>query len=286
MSAENLKIAKNISGISSNISYIRDVASGINFSVRAETVIIRSLSEQLYVMVRDTCHTIEKGNFIAIDPFISHSIIVHPEKAPQEYEMLALRATTDSWERKSCFSFGSAVTTINAGDRYFGDFSTAFSKVAEAMSALDANGNASLPRLLSVHALTEMLCALMIDSFSWHENPSPIFESWDIFEDSIKFICDNLSSDLSLDEISAKSGLSTFYFSHKYKEIFGTTVMRNVNHLKLCKSAAMLIQSNASISEIALSCGFGSVATYCSVFKKFYTFTPMAMRRKKTLLSK
>ena len=286
MSADYLKTAKNISGISSNISYVRDVASGTDFSLRAETVIIHSLKDRLYVMTRDNCHTVERGNFIAIDPFVPFSVIVHPERPPQEYEMLAFRATTDSWNKTSCFSFDSDFITVNAGDRVYAEFSEAYSKVVDAVSRLNGSDAPSLSGLLNVHALTELLCALMIDTLSWHESPSPVFEAWDIFQGSAEYVCGNLASDLSLDEISARSGLSTFYFSHKYKDIFGATVMRNVNRLKLYKSVAMLIQSNASISDIALSCGFGSVATYCSVFKKFYTFTPMAMRRKKSLLNK
>lgn len=286
MSDEFKRSIKNITGISSHVTFVRGIASDINFDFRAETVIIHSTCEQLYVMVRDTCVNVLRGEFILIDPFTPYSIISNPEKDPQTYELLMFRATTDQWSKSSCFFFSNGSLILKQSEARYTSFASLFGRIAGIVTGFPKEGE-RLPysELLVLHGCAELLCADMISEFGWHEIPSPVFESWDIFENTFAFVCENLNSDISLDEISARSGLSTFYFSHKYKEIFGNTVMRDVTKLKLYKSVAMLIQSNASISDVAIGCGFGSVATYCSIFKKYYTFTPLAMRRKKSILT-
>ena len=286
MSDEFKRSFKNTIGISSHITFEKGVASDFTFNLRAETVIIHSSCDILYVMIRDTCVYINKGDFLLLDPFTPFSIISNPEKTPQTYNMLSFRATTDSWKKTSSFFFPNDTLILKQADARYSPFSSLFGRIAGLISGFPEEG-AKVPfsELLVLHGCVELLCAGMISELGWHELPSPVFESWDVFENAFAFVCGNLSSDISLDEISARSGLSTFYFSHKYKEVFGNTVMRDVTKLKLYKSVAMLIQSNASISEVAADCGFGSLATYCSIFKKYYTFTPMAMRRKKSILT-
>ncbi|MBO4325998.1 MAG: helix-turn-helix transcriptional regulator [Clostridia bacterium] len=285
MAEEFSRSIKNISGVSSHINFRSAQASDIRFRMEAETVIIHSTCDTLYVMVRDTCLRVGKNSFLLIDPFTPYSVISNPEEAAQTYDLLSFRATTDPWDKSACFFFANGTVVIDRSHPSFERFSQAFANITGTVSKFPKDSQKPpFHSLLALHGYTELLASVMASELGWHELPSPVFEAWDIFENSIEFICENLGSDLSLDEISARSGLSTFYYSHKYKEIFGNTVMRDVNRMKLYKSVAMLIQSDASISDIALGCGFGSVATYCSVFKKFYTFTPMAMRRKKTLL--
>ena len=116
MSDEYKKKKKNITGISSHITFIRGVASDINFDLRAETVIIHSTCEMLYVMVRDTCVNLLRGEFILIDPFTPYSIISNPEKDPQTYELLMFRATTDQWGKSSCFFFSNGSMVVNQSD--------------------------------------------------------------------------------------------------------------------------------------------------------------------------
>ena len=285
MAEEFTKSIKNISGITSHYGFKSTSASGVHFTLGAETVIIHSTCSELFVMIKDTCVKVHRGEFLLIDPFTPYSVIYNPEAEEQTYEQLSFRATTDQWNKTSCFFFAKGIFKLGPQDPEYADFCLAYANVIEVISRFPKdNSRPPFTELLKLHGLTEMLAAMMISDLGWHEIPSPGFEAWDTYEPAVSFVTENLGSDISLDDISVRSGLSTFYFSHKYKEIFGNTVMRDVNRLKLYKSVAMLIQSTDSISEIASACGFSSVATYCSVFKKFYTFSPLAMRRKKTIL--
>ena len=285
MAEEYTRNIINITGVTSHYSFMSSTASDIHFRLGAETVIIRSTCEKLYVMVQDTCVTVEHGEFLLIDPFTPYSVIPNPDAEEQTYDLFSFRATTDPWDNKTCFFFSKGSLKLSSSDIDYNDFAAIYSNIYDIIS--DFPKEVAFPpftELLKLHGYVELLASEMISRLGWHELPAPVFEAWDVFEPSVTFITENLDTDLSLDDVSARSGLSTFYFSHKYKEIFGNTVMRDVNKLRLYKSVAMLIQSNLSISDIASACGFSSVATFCSVFKKYYTFSPLQMRRKKTIL--
>ena len=105
MAEEFTKSIKNISGITSHYGFKSTSASGVHFTLGAETVIIHSTCSELFVMIKDTCVKAHRGEFLLIDPFTPYSVIYNPEAEEQTYEQLSFRATTDQWNKTSCFVF-------------------------------------------------------------------------------------------------------------------------------------------------------------------------------------
>ena len=95
---------------------------------------------------------------------------------------------------------------------------------------------------------------------------------------AVKYIEANLTSSLSLDEISFIAGISKYHFSRKFKEATGYTVINYIN-LKKCELARKLLSSTAlSVKEVSLKCGFDNFSYFSKTFKKFMGITPSSYR--------
>ena len=89
---------------------------------------------------------------------------------------------------------------------------------------------------------------------------------------------DNLISNVN--EISAGLNLSTSYFQHIYKQLFGVSVMSDIIRSRI-EYACYLLSNNAdSISEIAFRCGYENKEHFTRQFKEITGFTPRQYREK------
>ena len=94
-----------------------------------------------------------------------------------------------------------------------------------------------------------------------------------------KYIEENLSTAMSLDELAGLVRLSTSYFSAAFKVSFGMSphnyiISRRVEHAK-----RRMVNSRDSLSEIALDCGLSDQAHLSRIFRKATGMTPSAWRR-------
>ena len=89
-----------------------------------------------------------------------------------------------------------------------------------------------------------------------------------------RFIWDNFTRKLSLQEIANVSGLSAPYFSTIFKEEMGENLSDYLNRLRVEKAAAMLITTNTSIRKIAKTCGFEDQSWFSKIFKNNTGLTP------------
>lgn len=86
---------------------------------------------------------------------------------------------------------------------------------------------------------------------------------------------------VTLSEISKHMGMSYSHFSKVFAENFGTNYSIYLNKIRVEKSIDMLINSNASITDIALMVGFSSTSHYIKIFKNIMNLTPSKYRKLK-----
>jgi len=89
-----------------------------------------------------------------------------------------------------------------------------------------------------------------------------------------RYIWDNYSRKLSLDEIAKASGLSAPYFCSIFKEEMGENLSRYLNRLRVEKAASLLTDSGKTLHEIALLCGFEDQSWFSKIFKSFSGLSP------------
>ncbi|SMF90301.1 transcriptional regulator, AraC family [Paenibacillus uliginis N3/975] len=94
----------------------------------------------------------------------------------------------------------------------------------------------------------------------------------------IQYIKDNSSERITLEELAEHSNFSKFHFSRIFTSIVGVTPIAYVNQVRLHNSIQYLTDSDRTILDISQLCGFESVTTFNTAFKKFYNRTPSEVR--------
>lgn len=97
--------------------------------------------------------------------------------------------------------------------------------------------------------------------------------------EAMNYIAENYADKISLESISHELGLHPQYFSAFFKKQFHMNFTDYLNLYRVNQSLFSLQNTNSSILEIAVACGFRSHKTYCSAFKKYFGILPSAYRR-------
>jgi AraC-like DNA-binding protein len=89
-----------------------------------------------------------------------------------------------------------------------------------------------------------------------------------------RFIWENYTRKISLEEIARASGLSAPYFSTIFKEEMGENLSSYLNRLRVEKAAALLTETGNSLNEIAGFCGFEDQSWFSKIFKLYTGTSP------------
>jgi YesN/AraC family two-component response regulator len=89
-----------------------------------------------------------------------------------------------------------------------------------------------------------------------------------------RYIWENYTRKLSLQEVATASGLSAPYFSTVFKEEMGENLSGYLNRLRVERAAAMLTGLDLPLSEIAGSCGFEDQSWFSKIFKNYTGMSP------------
>jgi AraC-like DNA-binding protein len=73
-------------------------------------------------------------------------------------------------------------------------------------------------------------------------------------------------------------GLGRTQVYNKTKALTGKTINEFILHIRMRRAAQLLKQSNKSITEIAISCGFNDQSYFSTSFKKYFSVSPSSFR--------
>ena len=96
---------------------------------------------------------------------------------------------------------------------------------------------------------------------------------------TLDFIDANYSQPLSVEEIAREVCLSPSRLSHIVKEELGSTLGGYISKIRIDKAKNLLVDTETSISQIALEVGFPDQSYFTKVFKKIEKCTPKAFRQ-------
>ena len=89
------------------------------------------------------------------------------------------------------------------------------------------------------------------------------------------YIDRNLDQSLELNKIAEIANFSPFHFHRIFTFMIGETPIDYIQRLRVEKAAWKLREDNPqSVTEIAYSCGFGSISLFSRTFKKYFGMTP------------
>jgi AraC-like DNA-binding protein len=82
----------------------------------------------------------------------------------------------------------------------------------------------------------------------------------------------------SLDDAADVAALSKFYFTRFFKGQTGQTFHNYLNRIRIGKAREYLIETDMTITDISLLCGFSSLNTFNRLFKTYNRITPSYFR--------
>ena len=89
----------------------------------------------------------------------------------------------------------------------------------------------------------------------------------------------NLEEPLPCTEIARRAGLSMRRMQRLFAEAIGTSPVRHYQFIRLTRAHALLQQTDLSVTEIAVSAGFGSLEHFCRVYRRQFGCRPRDDRR-------
>lgn len=97
---------------------------------------------------------------------------------------------------------------------------------------------------------------------------------------AIKYIDSHYSEDINLDVISKELNLNKTYFCNVFRKTKKKTVIGYLNEKRIEKGKELLVNTDMSIADIALSIGYSNQNYFNTVFKKKENMTPLEFRNK------
>ena len=109
--------------------------------------------------------------------------------------------------------------------------------------------------------------------------PKKSVKSFPLIEKAKSLIEEHIAQDYSITALADEMNVSVYYLAHLFKTVSGTSIVEYRNELRLTKAKLLLINTDESISDIALTVGFGGSAYFSEIFSRSEKITPSEYRR-------
>ncbi len=94
------------------------------------------------------------------------------------------------------------------------------------------------------------------------------------------YIDTNYVSRLTLSETAKLFNCDMYYLSHLFKKITGFGFKEYLINRRLSKAKDLLINTNISIGDVCINCGFNNINHFIRIFKQKEKITPLKFRKK------
>jgi len=126
-------------------------------------------------------------------------------------------------------------------------------------------------------AMLEIILLFILRILSYgHENYIKLNDS---YIQAKKFIDDNYTKNISLDDVCKTLYISKYYLSHLFKEINGMPVIKYIIKKRMEKAKNILITTDKTVNEISVLVGYIDTAYFIRVFKNSEKMTPSQYRK-------
>jgi AraC-like DNA-binding protein len=89
----------------------------------------------------------------------------------------------------------------------------------------------------------------------------------------------NLDAALRITDLASVVRLSPFHFGRAFRRSLGRTPHEFVVSRRLNRAELLMLTSDATLGQIAATCGFADQAHFCRLFRRFAGNSPGAWRR-------
>lgn len=134
---------------------------------------------------------------------------------------------------------------------------------------------------LYVESLANVLAVHLIRQHTT-DRPQPVMYEGGLPQRQLLQVLDyidaHLHQEIKLTDLASLLGIGEFHFSRQFKQVLGTTPHQYLLQQRIERAKQLLKQSDYSIADIALMCGFNSHSHLSKQFRQLTGITPKAYR--------
>ena len=101
----------------------------------------------------------------------------------------------------------------------------------------------------------------------------------DSISEAIDYIEDNITEELTIEEIAKQAFMSPFYFQKGFAMLCGFTVGEYIRQRRLTLAGRDLLSMDEKIIDLALKYRYDSPDSFTRAFTRFHGVTPSAVRK-------
>lgn len=132
------------------------------------------------------------------------------------------------------------------------------------------------PNVEIYRALIQLILARITYKMELEPDNEPKY--MDLTSKTVRYIAQNFQQPLSLEILARKLGVSKYHLSHLFSARLHTSFTDYINSLRISSACELLCETDQSILEICLNCGFSSQRTFNRVFKERTGLSPREFR--------
>lgn len=106
-------------------------------------------------------------------------------------------------------------------------------------------------------------------------------DSEDIVENCVKYIRENISEQLSVEELAERSYISPDHLTRLFKKRFGQTVVEYIRDQRMFLASEMLENTDLSVTMISAKVGYDNYSAFITSFRKHFGVPPREYRQGK-----
>jgi len=147
-----------------------------------------------------------------------------------------------------------------------------------------ASGNPDLRRLLQLELHATLLrLAINLPSKDSHQNSEsgPDFEGGDSHIARVTaYLAQKYDQPITIDDIASEAKLNRNYLMRLFQSHCHISIWEYLTRLRISHAQRLLTTTNLRVVDIAMECGFGSVAPFYAAFSRYCDTRPLDYRRK------
>jgi two-component system response regulator YesN len=160
------------------------------------------------------------------------------------------------------------------------------------LSRAAVEGGGSLHRLLGLNFAyvqelagiepIEEICAWIVkvlDTFVDEVYATRETRTLPVIRQAVRYIKEHFREELTLDDVAQAVHFSPYYVSRLFKEELGMNFIEYLTRIRIDEAKRMLLETNQTVSEIAVYVGYQDPSYFTKVFKKMEGRTPTQFRR-------
>lgn len=233
------------------------------------------VSGRCRMFVNHTIYHLEAGDIILLPPMAIHRSSYAREADSERMNFYITEACWERW-KELCGAqalaelFDRGKISVLVGHRAY------LEELMQKMEYEQENTD-KYSRLMTENYLYEM-AVFLARCAAVPEKAQTLTESELVINDAAQYIYEHYMETLTLDMMAAQVHMSPTHFSRKFKQVTGFGYKEYLNHIRIREAAHRLLHSTESVTEIALSCGFGDGNYFGDVFRREKGISPRAYR--------